>query len=73
MSEAVNSTLVLQDTFYFFFAPPPSTVEGGGWLRMIMKISYSCMCACVHAQLYPTLCNPINCSPLDSFVYGITQ
>ena len=25
------------------------------------------------AQLCPTLCNPINCSPTDSFVHGILQ
>ena len=30
---------------------------------------------CVHstAQLYPTLCNPMDCNPPDSFVYGIFQ
>lgn len=73
MSKPVNSTLVLQDKFCFFFAPAPSAVEGGGWLRIITRISSSCVCACVYAQLYPTLCNPVNYSPLDSLVYGITQ
>ena len=33
---------------------------------------YVCVCVCVHAQLCPTLCNPINCSPPVS-IYGIFQ
>ena len=44
MSKPVKSTLVLQDKFSFFFAPAPSAVEGGGWLRIITKISYSYVC-----------------------------
>ena len=29
-----------------------------------------CVCVCVCAQLYLTLCNPIDCSPPGSFVHG---
>ena len=36
-----------------------------------------CMCVCVcaraHAQLCPTACYPIDCSPPGSSVYGILQ
>ena len=32
-----------------------------------------CMCACVCTQLYPTLCNIINCSLPVSSVHGIFQ
>ena len=31
------------------------------------------MCVCVHAQLCPTLCNPVDCSPECSSVHGIEQ
>ena len=33
---------------------------------------FVCMCA-QPLQLYPTLCNPMDCSPLTSFVYGDSQ
>ena len=29
--------------------------------------------ACCHAQLCPTLCDPMDCSPLGSSVHGILQ
>ena len=36
-----------------------------------------CMCVCVHvhvhAQLCPTLCSPMDCSPQDSSVHRISQ
>ena len=35
-----------------------------------------CVCVCARVkslQLCPTLCNPVNCSPLDSSVHGILQ
>ena len=40
-----------------------------------------CVCVCAHlevcmcvlvAQSYPTLCNPMDCSPPDSSVHGIS-
>ena len=36
----------------------------------------SCVCVCVCvlvAQLYPTLCNPMHCSPPGSSLHGILQ
>ena len=33
---------------------------------------YVCVCAQL-LQSCPTLCEPVNCSPLDSFVHGILQ
>ena len=30
-------------------------------------------CVCIHAQLCPTLCNPMDCSPPGSSVHGISQ
>ena len=32
-----------------------------------------CMCGCVCAQSCPTLYSPLDCSPLGSSVYGISQ
>ena len=32
-----------------------------------------CVCVCVVAQSYPTLCDPVNCSPPGSSVHGILQ
>ena len=32
-----------------------------------------CVCVCVSAQLCPTLCNPLDCSPPGSSVRGILQ
>ena len=35
-----------------------------------------CLCSCVHAQSHqscPTLCDPMDCSPLGSWVHGILQ
>ena len=31
------------------------------------------MCVCLVAQLYPALCNPMDCSPPGSSVHGILQ
>ena len=35
-------------------------------------VVFSCVCVLV-AQSCPTLCDPLNCSPPDSFVHGILQ
>ena len=32
-----------------------------------------CVCGVLVAQLYPTLCDPMDCSPLGSSVHGIFQ
>ena len=32
-----------------------------------------CVCACVRAQSFPTLCDPMDCSPPGSSVHGIFQ
>ena len=32
-----------------------------------------CVCVCLFTQLYPTLCNPMDCSPSGSSVHGILQ
>ena len=47
---------------FWEFSLPPSQP----WLR-----SRVCLCMC--AQLCPTLCNPLNCSPPGSSVHGIFQ
>ena len=55
-----------------------------GWLRSlhvlpylilsyIPKILLSHAGACICAQLGPTLCDPMDCSPAGSSVYGISQ
>ena len=35
--------------------------------------TYVCMFMCVYAQFCLTLCNPMDCSPPSSSVYGISQ
>ena len=35
-------------------------VQQGNWYDM--KCVCVCVCVCIHAQLCPTLCNPMNCS-----------
>ena len=37
-----------------------------------MKFFFLCVCV-LHAQLCPTLCDPMDYSPPGSSVYGITQ
>ena len=32
-----------------------------------------CVCVCVSRSVCPTLCNPLNCSPPDSSVHGISS
>ena len=36
-------------------------------------LKYDCTLQCVHAQLCPTLCNPMDCSLLGSSVHEIFQ
>ena len=31
------------------------------------------MCACIHVQSHPTLCDPMDCSPPGSSVHGTLQ
>ena len=38
-----------------------------------MTFGAYCMSGCSAAQLRPTLCNPIDCSPPGSSVHGISQ
>ena len=47
------------------------------WRVMLTFFIYICVCVracacfmCLVTQSYPTLCNPMNCSPLGSSVYG---
>ena len=42
------------------------------WAAPIWWIFYMCMCAQL-LQLYPTLCDPMDCSPPGSSVHGILQ
>ena len=43
-------------------------------LAFFILLLYICVCVCVLvAQLYPTLCNPIDCSLPGSSVHGILQ
>ena len=37
------------------------------------KMTRVCLCMCSVAQSWPTLCDPINCSPPGSCVHGIPQ
>ena len=43
-------------------------------LRMDIKNGFYLLCMCAKLfQLCPTLCDPMDCSPLDSSVCGILQ
>ena len=43
------------------------------WTTHVFSILYTCAGLCLIAQSCPTLCNPIDCSPPGSSVYGIFQ
>ena len=47
------------------------------WIGRLRKADglsqHGCMCARSVAQLYPTLCNPVDCRPPGSSVQGILQ
>ena len=46
------------------------SIRGSAPLTFLLRV---CVCVCVCVQLCPTLCDPVDCSWLDSFVYGILQ
>ena len=39
----------------------------------VMGVGRSSVCVALVAQLYPTLCNPIDCSPPGASTHGILQ
>ena len=43
------------------------------YISCLSRIIIWALCACVPLQLYPTLCDPIGCSPPGSSVHGILQ
>ena len=52
----------------------PSQIIVLSWLTCpFVSLTNFCMCVCVVTQLYPAVCNPLDCSPPDSFVHGILQ
>ena len=52
---------------------PPLLLFPLGSHRCVLYVAHnSCVCA-KSLQLYPTLCNPMNCSPPDSSVHGVFQ
>ena len=42
-------------------------------IGMVCGVVCVCVCVCVCVQSCPTLCNPIDCSPLGSSVHEIFQ
>ena len=42
-------------------------------LHSMDELQTQCMCVCARAQSYPTLCNPMDCSPPGSSVHRIFQ
>ena len=42
-------------------------------MQIKSSMRYHLMHACAVAQLCPTLCDPMHCSPPGFFVYGISQ
>ena len=56
---------------FHFFSPPTSSVEVNSGVCVCVCVCV-CMCVCVLvAQLCPTLCNPMGCSPSGSSIHGI--
>ena len=53
----------------------PSSSNSSCLFTQCQPLNGSCCTvhACSVAQLCPTLCDPIDCSPPDSFVHGISQ
>ena len=56
----------------------PDFHYGNHWtknLRKSLSHIYVCvwMCVCVHTQSCPTLCSPMDCSPLSSSAHGTFQ
>ena len=47
--------------------------------KALLSVKCVCVCVCIHsycclvAQLFPTLCDPMDCSPPASSVHGISQ
>ena len=62
--------------------PSPSFFENHCGLRHFIYLMYYskleslvcvCLCVCVYAQSCPTLCDPVDCSPLGASFHGISQ
>ena len=51
------------------------TARKRGWEQSKVKASltFKTVCVCMCAQLYPTLCHVMDCSPPGSSVHGISQ
>ena len=75
-------------TFYYYTPPKPNMLDfpqhSQIWtsiLQLIATLSYisppklvsSYSCCCLVTTLCLTLCNPMNCSLLDSSVHGVSQ
>ena len=43
------------------------------WHKPLCVCVCVCVCVCESLQLYPTLCDPMDCSPPGSSVHGILQ
>ena len=52
-------------------SPPQITIKAE---PIVVTVSHWVITAvCISAQLYPTLCDPMNCSLLGSSIHGIFQ
>ena len=70
MDNNYSQKYVFQDKICCHIGNP----EGSGKLESHLRVFLHCVCvytAC--AQSYPTLCEPMNCSPPGSSVHGIFQ
>ena len=62
-----------EETWIRMLAGTLSSVLENGLSRLTIKSAFVCMCAYSFAQLCPTLCDPMDCSPPGSSVHGVSQ
>ena len=79
-----QSTIMIYNTSYLAVLGPKCVQKGYELIRNLGVAYHSktpsvslvwcvCMCVCSVAQLYPTLWDPMDCSPLGSSVCGVSQ
>ena len=59
----------LFDSFFFLFVQLLAYFV----IKLHVRIKKLYCCSCLVSKSFPTLCNPVDCSPPGSSVYGISQ
>ena len=67
--------MIIRNSFLISSASLEKKESLYGWIMVLgttLRYLYF-LCSCSVAQLYPTLCDPMDCSPPGSSVHGILQ